>query len=59
MEKAFNMGVGMAMVIAPDEVDRAMAILTARHVEGYLLGTVEASGHGEPRVVLTGEHPRW
>jgi len=59
MEKAFNMGVGMAMVIAPDEVDRAMAILTARHVDGYLLGTVEASGHGEPRVVMTGEHPRW
>jgi phosphoribosylformylglycinamidine cyclo-ligase len=59
MEKAFNMGVGMAVVIAPDDVDRAMAILTARHVDGFTLGTVEPSGHDEPRVVLSGEHPRW
>ena len=36
MEKTFNMGVGMIAVVAPEDTDRALAILTARHLE--LLG---------------------
>src|SRR5262249_35218865 len=40
MEKTFNMGVGMVAVLAPDDVDRAMAVLTARHVPAWLLGDV-------------------
>ena len=32
MEKTFNMGVGMVAVLPPDDVDRALAVLTARHV---------------------------
>lgn len=58
MEQAFNMGIGMACVIAPDDVDRALAILTARHVRAVVLGTVERS-QDSPRVILDGEHPRF
>ena len=33
MEKTFNMGVGMVAVVAPEDTDRALAVLTARHLE--------------------------
>ena len=65
MEKTFNMGVGMVAVVAPDDVDRAMAVLTARHVPAWVLGEVrrtrdvpEADAAGE-KVLLRGEHPRF
>jgi len=59
MESAFNMGIGMCAVISPDDVDRALAILTARHVDAYILGSVGPSEPGGDRVVLNGDHPRW
>ncbi|WP_353648862.1 phosphoribosylformylglycinamidine cyclo-ligase [Nakamurella sp. A5-74] len=59
MEKAFNMGVGMVAVIPADDADRAMAILTAKHVPTYALGTVEVSSRDDARVVLEGDHPRF
>ena len=33
MEKTFNMGVGMVAVVAPEDTDRALAVLTARHLQ--------------------------
>ncbi|KHO28661.1 phosphoribosylformylglycinamidine cyclo-ligase [Corynebacterium minutissimum] len=57
MEKTFNMGVGMIAVVAPEDRERALAMMTARHVEAWELGTVRAVQDGEPRVVMTGEHP--
>jgi phosphoribosylformylglycinamidine cyclo-ligase len=42
MEKTFNMGVGMVAVLPADDVDRALAVLTARHVPTWVLG------HGAP-----------
>lgn len=60
MDRTFNMGIGMAAVVAADDVDRAMAVLTARHVPVEILGSVERSGGDDPgRVLLTGEHPRF
>ncbi|MDQ6658030.1 MAG: phosphoribosylformylglycinamidine cyclo-ligase [Actinomycetota bacterium] len=59
MEKAFNMGVGMVVVLAPDDVDRALAMLTAKHVPAWPLGVVEKSGERTERVSLDGEHPRF
>jgi len=59
MESAFNMGIGMVAVIRADDVDRAMAVLTARHVPSVLLGTVDRTGHDQPRATLTGDHPRF
>lgn len=38
MEKTFNMGVGMVAVVAPEDTDRALAILTARHLNCWTLG---------------------
>jgi phosphoribosylformylglycinamidine cyclo-ligase len=66
MEKTFNMGVGMVAVLAPDEVDRALAVLTARHVPAWVLGEVRPTRDVDPgagraggRVLLRGEHPRF
>lgn len=59
MECAFNMGIGMVAVVAAHDVDRAMAVLTARHVGSMILGAVEASEPGQPRVVMDGDHPRF
>lgn len=57
MEKTFNMGVGMVAVVAPRDRDRALAMLTARHIDAWELGTVRVSAEGEESVVLNGNHP--
>jgi phosphoribosylformylglycinamidine cyclo-ligase len=64
MEKTFNMGVGMVAVLPADDVDRALAVLTARHVPAWVLGQVRRAGaapDGVPgsRVRLEGDHPRF
>ncbi|MDP9496672.1 MAG: phosphoribosylformylglycinamidine cyclo-ligase [Actinomycetota bacterium] len=55
MERTFNMGVGMVAVVAPADVDRALAVLMARHVPAWVLGEVREDGPGG--AVLTGAHP--
>ncbi|QPK78884.1 phosphoribosylformylglycinamidine cyclo-ligase [Corynebacterium lizhenjunii] len=58
MEKTFNMGVGMIAVVSPEDRDRALAMLTARHVDAWELGTIrEASADAPARVLMQGEHP--
>ena len=47
----------MIAIVAPEDRDRALAILTARHVDSWELGTVRASAPGEEKAVLGGEHP--
>ena len=64
MEKTFNMGIGMVAVVAPEDVDRALAILTARHLDCWTLGSVTKSssvtkGKGGSRTTLVGQHPRF
>ena len=71
MEKTFNMGVGMIAVLPPDDVDRALAVLTARHVRAWVLGEVLRAGEVKPalpggpgagpgaRVHVRGDHPRF
>ena len=64
MEKTFNMGVGMVAVLPPDDVDRALAVLTARHVPSWVLGEVARATGDEPsdlgaRVQMVGVHPRF
>ena len=46
MEKTFNMGVGMVAVVPPEDIDRALAILTARHLDCWVLGTVKQGRKG-------------
>jgi phosphoribosylformylglycinamidine cyclo-ligase len=54
MDRTFNMGVGMVALVPAADVDRALALLTARHVPAWVAGHVTA-GTGE--VTLTGSHP--
>src|SRR5690606_3453435 len=56
MEKTFNMGVGMVAVMPPDDGDRALALLTARHVPARVLGEVRRPE--ERQVAPTGGDPR-
>ncbi|MGX9788159.1 phosphoribosylformylglycinamidine cyclo-ligase [Mycobacterium sp. MMS18-G62] len=59
MEKTFNMGVGMVAVVAPEDTDRALAVLTARHLDCWTVGTVKKGGKDGPRAQLVGQHPRF
>jgi len=59
MEKTFNMGVGMVAVVAPEDTDRALAILTARHLNCWIVGTVKKGSKDGPRAELVGQHPRF
>ncbi|WP_051461418.1 phosphoribosylformylglycinamidine cyclo-ligase [Tomitella biformata] len=60
MEATFNMGVGMVAVVAPGDVDRALAVLTARHIDSWVLGTVgKSDGEAAERAWLVGNHPRF
>jgi phosphoribosylformylglycinamidine cyclo-ligase len=54
MERVFNMGVGMAAVVAAADADRALRVLAARGVTGWVLGEVTGQGDG---VRLAGVHP--
>ncbi|HVE73946.1 MAG TPA: phosphoribosylformylglycinamidine cyclo-ligase [Mycobacteriales bacterium] len=54
MERTFNNGVGMVAVLPADEADRALAVLTARHVPAWIVGEVVP---GEGAVRLEGTHP--
>ncbi len=58
MERTFNMGVGMVAVVGPHDADRVLAVLTARHVPAWVMGTVETGARDvEAGVVLQGAHP--
>jgi phosphoribosylformylglycinamidine cyclo-ligase len=59
MEKTFNMGVGMVAVVAPEDTDRALAVLTARHLNCWTVGAIKKGGKDSPRAELVGLHPRF
>ncbi|QKT06314.1 phosphoribosylformylglycinamidine cyclo-ligase [Gordonia sp. X0973] len=63
MERTFNMGVGMVAIVAPEDTDRAQAVLTARHVDNWVLGTIKAGERDASATTgvarLAGEHPRF
>ena len=54
----------MVAVLPPDDVDRALAVLTARHVPAWVLGEVHKStavtdNPNGARVLLRGDHARF
>jgi phosphoribosylformylglycinamidine cyclo-ligase len=59
MEKTFNIGVGMVAIVAPEDTDRALAVLTARHLNCWTLGAIAKGGKDSPRAKLVGQHPRF
>ncbi|MGW5051049.1 phosphoribosylformylglycinamidine cyclo-ligase [Actinokineospora sp. NPDC004072] len=59
MERTFNLGVGMVAVVAPEDVDRSLAMLTARHVPAWVVGEVRPSAEDDARAEVVGDHPRF
>ncbi|GEE01170.1 phosphoribosylformylglycinamidine cyclo-ligase [Gordonia spumicola] len=60
MERTFNMGVGMVAIVAPEDTDRAQAVLTARHIDNWVLGSVNRGADGASgRAELVGDHARF
>jgi phosphoribosylformylglycinamidine cyclo-ligase len=55
MEATFNMGIGMAAVVAADDAERTVAFLRGRGVDAWLAGEIE-EGSGAARLV--GSHTR-
>ena len=49
MFSTFNMGVGMVMIVSPEEADKAIEILKAQGEDAYVLGSVV---DGEEGVIL-------
>ncbi|MBQ7337917.1 MAG: phosphoribosylformylglycinamidine cyclo-ligase [Clostridia bacterium] len=52
MYNTFNMGVGMAIVVHPEDVDTALEIARAHGDDAYVLGTVVPAAEGEEQVIL-------
>ena len=56
MERVFNMGVGMAAVVAAEAADRAVSLLTARGVPAWQAGEVIQSAGTSGTARLTASH---
>ena len=46
MYNTFNMGIGMCVVVAAEDADKALAQLKATGEQAYIIGTVEAGDEG-------------
>ena len=46
MFNTFNMGVGMGIVVAKEDVDKSLEILKAQGEDAYVLGVIEQSDDG-------------
>jgi phosphoribosylformylglycinamidine cyclo-ligase len=46
MFNTFNMGVGMTVVVAPEDAEKAVSILKENGEDAYILGTVTEGGEG-------------
>ena len=45
MFNTFNMGIGMAMIVSPEDVEKTMSILKENGVEAYQIGVMEEGDH--------------
>ncbi|WP_110181222.1 phosphoribosylformylglycinamidine cyclo-ligase [Nocardioides solisilvae] len=61
LEATLNCGVGMVALVAPDDVDTAVATLDRHGIRAWVAGDVrEAAGSDEAgRVLMEGQHPGW
>ena len=46
MFNTFNMGVGMSVVVAEEEADKAVEVLRANGVDAYIMGTIKEGNEG-------------
>ena len=49
MFNTFNMGVGMSLVVAPEDAEKALRILRDNGEDAYRIGVIEK---GEERIVI-------
>ncbi|MGD7707483.1 phosphoribosylformylglycinamidine cyclo-ligase [Microlunatus sp. Y2014] len=56
LEATLNMGVGMAVVVAPEAADEAVRFLMSRDVPAWVCGEVRDAAQGSPRAELVGVH---
>lgn len=54
MFRTFNCGVGMVLVVDPDDVDKALALLGKAGENAWLLGSIEEASDGQAQVELKG-----
>ena len=61
LERTLNCGVGMVAITAPEDVDRARALLDGHGVDSWVCGEVgsPADGVAGGSVTLRGQHPGW
>ncbi len=61
LERTLNCGVGMVAVTAPEDVERAIALLEGHGVRSWVCGEVGTPGAGVAggSVTLRGQHPGW
>lgn len=58
IEATLNMGVGMVGLVPADQADAAVRLLISRGLPAWICGEMVAANAGDPRVVLSGTHPR-
>jgi len=61
LERTLNCGVGMVAITAPEDVDRARALLDGHGVDSWVCGEVGSPADGVEggSVTLRGQHPGW
>jgi phosphoribosylformylglycinamidine cyclo-ligase len=60
VERTLNQGVGMVVVVASRDADRAVRTLRERGIDAWIAGSVSSSegpGNAPGRVTLVGQHP--
>ncbi len=45
MHRVFNMGVGMVVVLSPEDGDRALSLLSRQGICGFFMGEIKKDGH--------------
>jgi phosphoribosylformylglycinamidine cyclo-ligase len=52
MHRTFNCGIGMAVIVAATDAERAMQLLRDAGETVWQIGTVEARSEGQPQTVV-------
>jgi len=52
MYRVFNMGIGMMLIVAPEEIGKIMERLEILGEKAYIIGTIKMKKENEPSVVL-------
>ena len=47
MFNTYNMGVGMSIIVKPEDVEKSLAILKAHGEDAYVIGHIEKSTNDE------------